>query len=421
MNRRSVATFNGLTWSVFFFFLLLSSSANAWFFFIPGGLISKIGDGISGAEGENCVKADAKVGDVIRSLNGNTAKIKSLSGTSSRCTNQDLPIRALIEYTSIFQTKAKLNVPDEFEQKPLTDTETFQGNFLKGLNPYNKTGLFAATRKRDTVPDLNALLRTIAEGQVKRLEDATSGNDEQTQLNGMRVWRFEVTGKLKGIFGQRYTYLYTMIEGDEEYILITAWSPVDDFPKAKETFNKISASVSGIKTDAASVAAVVVPAQSPAGSIAVVAPTTTPSPDAVQPPRNGTEDKPSAKAENAGLTLAKQPAVATDSSRGTTSSQGIAKSPAVSSAEDGVADNPDKASAWNRLGSAHLEEKNYEKAIAAYNEALKRNPKYTEALFGLGSTYFALGNKDKGRELYFELKKYDAAMAAGYFKKYLLP
>lgn len=417
MNKKTATKFNGSFWMVLTVSLLVSTSAHAWFFFIPGAVTSKIGDALTGAEGENCVKEDAKVGDVIRSPNGNTAKIKSVSGTSSRCQNQQLPIRALIEYTFIFQTKAKINIPDDLEPKPLTDTEKFQGNFLKALNAFNKTGLFVATRKRDTVPDLNALLRTIAEGQVKRLDDATSGNDEQIQLNGMKVWRFEVTGKIKGIFGQRYTYLFTAIEGDEEYILITAWSPVDDAAKAKETFGKIAESVSGIKTDPA-----LASVQTPASSAVEAGPAKAASPDVTQPQRAGTEDKVGAKVEVAASAQAPRAAAVAESSREAPGSQGKAvKSAAVSSAEDAVADNPDKSTAWSRLGSAHLEEKNYEKAISAFSEALKRNAKSGEAIFGLGSTYYALGNKDKVRELYFDLKKYDAALAANYFKKYLLP
>jgi riboflavin synthase alpha subunit len=73
-----------------------SSSANAWFFFfLPGSVTSKIGDALTGSEGENCVGANAKVGDSIN-VNGTFMTVKSLSGTSSRCTNPAWPIRALL-------------------------------------------------------------------------------------------------------------------------------------------------------------------------------------------------------------------------------------------------------------------------------------------------------------------------------------
>ena len=46
--------------------ILFSSNANAWFFFIlPGSVTSKIGDALTGSEGENCVGPDAICSDAI--------------------------------------------------------------------------------------------------------------------------------------------------------------------------------------------------------------------------------------------------------------------------------------------------------------------------------------------------------------------
>ncbi len=97
------------------------------------------------------------------------------------------------------------------------------------------------------------------------------------------------------------------------------------------------------------------------------------------------------------------------------------KSSALSAAEEKLAENPDKAGSWQKLGAVYLEEKNYFKAITAFDEAIKRNQKYGDAIYGLGAAYNAIGNKDKVRELYFTLKKFDAPLAANYFKEFLLP
>jgi hypothetical protein len=64
-----------------------------WFVFIPGSLIQAASDGITGAEGNHC----AKVGDRIRLPGGGHGTVKSLSGTSIRCQQTELPIRALLE------------------------------------------------------------------------------------------------------------------------------------------------------------------------------------------------------------------------------------------------------------------------------------------------------------------------------------
>lgn len=68
-----------------------------FFFFIPGGLINAAADGLSGSVGQNCVTASAKVGDpVILPNDGATWHVQKLEGTSYRCTNPALPIRALL-------------------------------------------------------------------------------------------------------------------------------------------------------------------------------------------------------------------------------------------------------------------------------------------------------------------------------------
>lgn len=71
--------------------------AGCWFVFIPGSLIRKVSDGITGAEGEHCVSSGAKVGDRVAMPTGGSGEIKSLSGTSINCTDSARPIRARIE------------------------------------------------------------------------------------------------------------------------------------------------------------------------------------------------------------------------------------------------------------------------------------------------------------------------------------
>lgn len=75
--------------------LLLALPLSGCFVFIPGSVVSKISDGITGDKGEHCVTRAAKVGDKIRDRNFNKVyTVVSLSGTSSRCTNPDYPVRA---------------------------------------------------------------------------------------------------------------------------------------------------------------------------------------------------------------------------------------------------------------------------------------------------------------------------------------
>jgi hypothetical protein len=68
-----------------------------FFFWIPGGMVQSISDGITGAKGEHCVNSSAKVGDKVTMPYGGQGTIISLSGTSVRCGDPQRPIRAQIE------------------------------------------------------------------------------------------------------------------------------------------------------------------------------------------------------------------------------------------------------------------------------------------------------------------------------------
>lgn len=74
----------------------LTQLGGCWFVFIPGSLIQRVSDGLTGAEGEHCVSRAVKVGDRISLPDGKAGEVKSLSGTSVRCTDPNLPIRAAI-------------------------------------------------------------------------------------------------------------------------------------------------------------------------------------------------------------------------------------------------------------------------------------------------------------------------------------
>lgn len=81
--------------------------SGCWFVFIPGSVVGAVTDSITGAEGQNCVGANVKVGDRIRTPGGGRATVKSLSGTSIRCTNPEHPIRALLVYDEEYQSQGQ--------------------------------------------------------------------------------------------------------------------------------------------------------------------------------------------------------------------------------------------------------------------------------------------------------------------------
>lgn len=79
--------------------LAVTQLSGCFFVFIPGSLIQKVSDGITGAEGDHCVNSSAKVGDKLTAPDGRIGEVKTLSGTSTRCTDPNRPIRARIEFS----------------------------------------------------------------------------------------------------------------------------------------------------------------------------------------------------------------------------------------------------------------------------------------------------------------------------------
>lgn len=229
--------------------VFITTQANAWFFFfLPSSVTSKIGDAITGAEGENCVTAASKVGDILKSPSGNTATIKSLSGTSSRCQDPNMPIRALLVFNYQFSSKAGMDIPDGFEQKPLTDMQRFQGNLLKAENSSLKLGFFVSSRGRDASTDSPAIAQAIATRMISTLEEGKTLNEEQLSVNGMKAYRFEVAGKSKALFHPKFTYVVTVLESERELVVVNAWTPTDGYEKNKDILRQLAFRISGVNS-----------------------------------------------------------------------------------------------------------------------------------------------------------------------------
>lgn len=229
----------------------ISFNANAWFFFfIPPGATRAIGDAITGAKGNICVKDTYKEGDVITSPNtGDTAKILSLSGTSSICQNPALPIRAELEFTFNFSPKAGVDLTDDYEPAEITDLERFNGWVLKAKSKtQNNQGIHIVSYKRKPTLEIAQMANNIESKLIAnpKFKDGVSKNSEKLIINGMPAVRFEVTGTLSGLFGSQVTYLYTILEGDSEILVINTFAPTDKFDAAKSDFLSVAQNVTGI-------------------------------------------------------------------------------------------------------------------------------------------------------------------------------
>jgi len=68
-----------------------------------------------------------------------------------------------------------------------------------------------------------------------------------------------------------------------------------------------------------------------------------------------------------------------------------------------------------------LDDGDLEKSRKSFDEALRLQPKFGEALFGLGTVHYAKGEMTQVNDVYPKLRKVNSEIAKLYFKTYLLP
>ena len=228
----------------------LSFNANAWFFFfIPGGAIQAVGDAFTGAKGDICVKDTYKVGEIIPStVTSNTAKILSLSGTSSICQNPSNPIRAEVEFTFNQTTKAGIEIPDDYEAQPVSDLERYEGRFLLAKSKIvgDKYIMISSLGKKQSL-DMETMANNIEKAQLALLKEAKSTNPERLKINGLNALRFEVVGTGKAAFGIDRTHLITLIDAGNEVIYVNEWCRTSFFSEAKPEFISVVNSIKGLE------------------------------------------------------------------------------------------------------------------------------------------------------------------------------
>jgi hypothetical protein len=217
----------------------------------------------SDLEGDSCVIPGLKVGDVVRKTNGRKGVIKSLSGTSPLCVQPEFPIRAHLDYStnSSFTSKAVIDLSNEWKPTPLTEQQKLNGGVLMASNKAINASLYISTSQRIIVTDIMSIASSIRAVQASSLDKPQQSDIERITVNGMRACRYEITGNVKRLFGKKYTYVTTILEGGEEIIRVTAWTSADSFDKKKVELKDLSNKISGINNAAEPVVAAPSPAK----------------------------------------------------------------------------------------------------------------------------------------------------------------
>ena len=222
-----------------------------FFAFIPGSVVSSISDSITGAEGSNCVASTTQVGDNIRLPGGSTGAIKSLSGTSSRCTDSRYPIRALlVGADGVAPTKPvpvtsdlRIDLPIGWERKPLTDPLIANGAVMYALNRTIDSGVILSAAKREGITDLLTFAQTRRANQASRLTETTQSEITELRIKERKAFRFTVSGSVNN---RKFMYQMTIVEGASEIAIVNAWASPGNFELQAEALSKLSELVTGL-------------------------------------------------------------------------------------------------------------------------------------------------------------------------------
>jgi hypothetical protein len=195
-----------------------------------------------------CLKEGSKVGDTVPSVAGHAGVVRSVSSTSPLCPNPATPVQANVDFTFTFQPKAKIELPEDYEPKQLTDAQKFQGTFLIATSKNARNiGINVNIRKRTPNLDPAALANAVYQAQIKNLEDGDFKNPEQTKINGFDAWNIEVSGKTKGAFGQKITFYITVLDSKDELLVLNQFAPEAEFAKYKSEFISLERKITGLE------------------------------------------------------------------------------------------------------------------------------------------------------------------------------
>ena len=233
-------------------FLLLCVEANAWQ--LNPSLV------LSNPITETCIATTYKVGDKIASPIGSSSYsiVKSLSGTSSRCQVSTNPILATAEMVMGVSPKFQMEVPDDYKAVAINDLTKMNGTVLASSSERGGLReLIVFYRQREAIISPEAIMQATINGLATfTKETPIVKNQEELTINGVKAWRYEVIGTGKTIFAPSVTYQLTMLEGDNEYVIVNATTKTANYEEDKQNMYTYAYKVSGIKSNSKSEASI---------------------------------------------------------------------------------------------------------------------------------------------------------------------
>jgi hypothetical protein len=196
-----------------------------------------------------CVKSSAQIGDIETSPQvGNKMKILSLSGSSSRC-KEPTPILADVEFTFSFKSKAGIELGDDWEPVTLQDLQKYNGYLLQAKSKTSSSFLNINLYAKNPSLDLGTMANNIIANLGNVVDDLSPGDRKELRIKGLSAVQWRATYATKQFFSRKYTALYTIIEGKNEYLVLSVTIKSSDFDRYKEELENIPLKITGLDVD----------------------------------------------------------------------------------------------------------------------------------------------------------------------------
>lgn len=154
------------------------------------------------------------------------------------CQNKKLPVT----------TSAKIEIPDDWHDKRLSSQMNQDRGFVfRACDGDGAACVMISKADRNGILDMQEFALAKQRKQMSSLRNSSSTDMTELSIDGVRAWRFEVTGDVPGPL--TYTYMVTILDGDAEAIVMTAYAKADKFAANRAVFEKISNSVQGMDPD----------------------------------------------------------------------------------------------------------------------------------------------------------------------------
>ena len=150
-----------------------------------------------GLTGKYCVTKDSKVGDMINSLGGHSARVRHIDWAANGCDDQNKPVRAGVEFF-FSKSSVKLNIPDGISSNQISELDRFKGIIFIG-----DAGLFSGYKitissfKRSMIYDVQKLLDDLESKVIIEVKEVKDKKNDTIIQGNATIYKREVVSVTK--------------------------------------------------------------------------------------------------------------------------------------------------------------------------------------------------------------------------------